>query len=98
MIVEGRDYDDVLSSLNLRFVLMDEIFGRFALARVMRRSEISDQTPYLELDFDLDSITQEIDFDSGASGDNGKPYLDPFLAISLMFHSSTSPARSDCCH
>ena len=79
-IVEERDYNEVLPSLNLRFVLTDDVVGRFALARVMRRPEISDQTPYFELDFDLDSITEEIDFDSGASGDNGNPDLDPFLA------------------
>lgn len=79
-IEENRDYMEVLPSLNVKFDLRDNVVTRFAAARVMRRPEISHQTPYFELDFDLEPNTREIDFTSGASGDNGNPDLDPFLA------------------
>ena len=83
LVEENRDYTKVLPSLNLKFDLRENFVTRFAAARVMRRPEIRDQTPYFELDFDLDPITEEIDFTSGGSGDNGNPDLVPFLANQL---------------
>ena len=83
LMEENPEYTEVLPSLNLKLDLGDNFVTRFAAARVMRRPEISHQTPYFELDFDLDPYTGEIDFTSGVSGDNGNPDLDPFLANQL---------------
>lgn len=82
-IKENRDYTEVLPSMNFKFDLRENVVARFAAARVMRRPEISDQTPYFELDFNLDPNTRAIDFTSGGSGDNGNPDLDPFMANQL---------------
>lgn len=65
-----KEYDNVLSSLNLRYALDDDKLVRFAVAEVMARPNFWEIAPYQKL--------SPLVTPAGLWG--GNPYLDPFEA------------------
>ena len=89
-IVENRSYTQFLPSFNLKLDVREDLVVRLAGARVMRRPEISDQTPFFEVDFATIPDPANpgeliVDFTDGGSGRNGNPDLLPFLANQFDF-------------
>ena len=75
---------EILPSMNFAMELNDNSQVRLAVARVMRRPEIRELTPFFEIDLLTDPVTGDIDFTAQAlSGEAGNPDLDPFLANQL---------------
>lgn len=77
-----------LPSLNFTLGITEKFQARLALARVMRRPEIRELTPFFELgNIPVDPVSGDLDF-TGTSGDvtsgeSGNPNLDPFVADQL---------------
>ena len=86
--MEKRDYTEWLPSANFKLDVTDDFVVRFAFGRVMRRPEISEQTPHYRIDFDTTPDPANpgeflIDFTTGGASRAGNPDLDPFLANQL---------------
>lgn len=68
---ESNSYSDVLPSLNLAAEFSENVVGRFALGRVMRRPDIDLLRPSLQIN------------NSALTGNQGNVQLDPFRADQL---------------
>lgn len=83
-VKDSKSDFEVLPALNFTSEIARNFQVRFAAARVMRRAEIRELTPFFEIDIPLDPDTGEPDFDINAtSGEAGNSRLDPFLANQL---------------
>lgn len=75
----SNNYTNVLPSLNLRFLVTDDMQVRFGASRAMVRPSFSQTRPYTNLSFDFEGA--EFDHENYAgSGVAGAPYLKPTLA------------------
>jgi TonB-dependent receptor len=74
-----RNYTDVLPSLNVRFLLQDNLYLRFAASRAMSRPGLDQLQPNLNLNTTRDEDGNLTD----PTGSAGNPWLNPMTADQL---------------
>jgi TonB-dependent receptor len=79
-----KNYTTLLPSLNFNTDFTDNFIGRLSVARVMRRPEIRQMTPYFEIGTEVDDLSGDIILNpDDTDGRAGNPDLDPFLATQV---------------
>lgn len=95
----SNSYSNVLPSLNVRFLVTDDVQLRFGASRAMVRPSFSQTRPYANLSFDFEGAAFDNENYAG-TGTAGAPYLKPTIAdqvdasVEYYFSDSNSVTMS----